>query len=404
MGSSLREALLPSRAFRRQPPGVMGIWQLRSHGAGVDRVGQHVVEGVVDGQLPGDASALAPIPDCRQRQALVAHPEGHLPNRLQLGKLGEDERDRLLHAAVRILLDAVVVHLEVAYGDGEKELAAAGLLLQGFERALAEEGQLHLAHGALHAEQKPVVRMARIVDAILIKDQRADQAAELEQRVPVAAVAGEARGFDRDDGADAALADGGEQLLEARPGNTGAGAAEIVVDHLNGVPPQRTGAIDEGILPAAALVIVEDLIGRRLANIDEGATGQVLRRDLGHRRPPERPRVLSRPAGRRRPPPSEGSEEAGSAWPADRAAGVEPSPFPRTDPFDCVVRSASLAPLRRAGSRPDEARSASTRARTSAKLSIESRGGETSWWEAAAGAVIQTGRSVRVRSGWRMTR
>src|SRR4051812_21112162 len=160
-------------------------------GAGVNRVGQHGVEGVVDGQLPGDASALAPIPDRRQRQALVAHPEVNLPNRLQLGKLGEDERDRLLHAAVRILLDAVVVRLEVAYGDGEEELAAAGLLLEGFERALTEERELHLAHGALHAEQKPVVRMARIVDPILIKDQRTDQAAELEQRVPVAAVAGE---------------------------------------------------------------------------------------------------------------------------------------------------------------------------------------------------------------------
>src|SRR4051794_32948101 len=36
MGSSLREALLPSRAFRRQSPGVMGIWQLRSHATGVD--------------------------------------------------------------------------------------------------------------------------------------------------------------------------------------------------------------------------------------------------------------------------------------------------------------------------------------------------------------------------------
>src|SRR3982751_5340857 len=35
MGSSLREALLPSRAFRRQPPGVMGSWQLRSHATGV---------------------------------------------------------------------------------------------------------------------------------------------------------------------------------------------------------------------------------------------------------------------------------------------------------------------------------------------------------------------------------
>src|SRR5215207_4261545 len=67
--------------------------------AGVNRVGQHVVEGVVDGQLPGDASALAPIPDCRQRQALVAHPEVDLPNRLQLGELGKHQRDRLLHAA-----------------------------------------------------------------------------------------------------------------------------------------------------------------------------------------------------------------------------------------------------------------------------------------------------------------
>ena len=36
-------------------------------------------------------------------------------------------------------------------------------------------------------------------------------------------------------------------------------------------------------------------------------------------------------------------------------------------PLSCVVRSSSPAPLRRGDSRPDEARSASTRARTSAK-------------------------------------
>ena len=39
------------------------------------------------------------------------------------------------------------------------------------------------------------------------------------------------------------------------------------------------------------------------------------------------------------------------------------------------------------------------RARNSAKRSTASRGEETSWWDAAAGAVIQTGRSARVRSG-----
>src|SRR4051794_8106156 len=98
----------------------------------------------------------------------MAHPEGNLPNRLQLGELGEDERDRLLHTPIWILLDAVVRRLEVAHGDGEEEFAAARLLLQGFERALAEEGQLHLAHGALHAEQKAVVRVARVIRSVML--------------------------------------------------------------------------------------------------------------------------------------------------------------------------------------------------------------------------------------------
>src|SRR4051794_10925539 len=95
--------------------------------AGVDRVGQDVVECVVDGQLPGDAAPLRAIADRRQRQALVAHPEVNLPNRLQLGELGEDERDRLLNPTIRVLLDAVVVRLAVADRDGEEEFAAARL-------------------------------------------------------------------------------------------------------------------------------------------------------------------------------------------------------------------------------------------------------------------------------------
>ena len=77
---------------------------------------------------------------------------------------------------------------------------------------------------------------------------------------------------------------------------------------------------------------------------------------------------------------------------------------PLLEQIPWLVSLRLTGPLRRDDSRPDEARSASTRARTSAKLSIESRGEETSWWEAAVGSVIQTGRSVRVRSGWRMTR
>ena len=133
---------------------------------------------------------------------------------------------------------------------------------------------------------KPIVGVARIVDAVLVDDQRADEAAELQQRVPIPAIAGETRGLDRDHGADPPLADRGEELLEARPGDAGAGAAEIIVDHLNGRPAQRPGAIGKSILPPAALVVVEDLIGRRLADVDHSAAGEVLSRDLGHGRPP----------------------------------------------------------------------------------------------------------------------
>ena len=76
----------------------------------------------------------------------------HLTHRLQFGELGEHEIDRLLDAPVRILLDPVMGHLEVADGDGHEELATTRFLLQGFEGPLSENRQLHLAHRALHAE------------------------------------------------------------------------------------------------------------------------------------------------------------------------------------------------------------------------------------------------------------
>jgi hypothetical protein len=58
-------------------------------------------------------------------------------------------------------------------------------------RALTQHRQLHLAHGALHAEEQTVVGMAWIVDAVLVDDERADETAELQEGVPVAAISGE---------------------------------------------------------------------------------------------------------------------------------------------------------------------------------------------------------------------
>ena len=85
----------------------------------------------------------------------------------------------------------VVADPHVADGDRHEQLATTRLLLQRLERALAQHRQLHLAHRTLHAEQQSVVGMARIVNAVLVGDQRTDETAELQQCVPVTAVTGE---------------------------------------------------------------------------------------------------------------------------------------------------------------------------------------------------------------------
>jgi hypothetical protein len=95
---------------------------------------------IVDGQLPDDAVTLGTIADGRQVYGFVAHPKVELVHRLHFRKLGEDERDRFLHAPVRALFDAVMADPEVSRRDGHEEFAAAGLLFDGFERALPKEG------------------------------------------------------------------------------------------------------------------------------------------------------------------------------------------------------------------------------------------------------------------------
>ena len=190
---------------------------------------------------------------------------------LELGELREDEPNGLLHALVRVLLDAVAPDFHIAGGNAENERAAARLLLQRLLRALAEQRQFKFAHRPFHAEQQPIIGMARIVDSILVDDDGADQSTELDQRMPVAAVARETRSLDREHRADTAVADRRQQPLEARTGDAAAGSSKIVVDDLDGRPAKLLGAIGKAVLPPLALVIVRELIRGRLPDIDASA-------------------------------------------------------------------------------------------------------------------------------------
>jgi hypothetical protein len=81
----------------------------------------------------------------------------------------------------------------------------------------------------------------------------------------------------------AALADRRQQPLEARPRDAAARAAEIVVDDLDGSPTELFGATGQTVLAPQALLVGHKLIGGRLADVDEGAAGEMVSRDLGHR-------------------------------------------------------------------------------------------------------------------------
>jgi len=140
--------------------------------------------------------------------------------------------------------------------------------------------------------------MARIVDSVLVDDERADQSTELDQRMPVAAITGKTRRLDRKHSADTAVADRCEQPLEAGTRDAATGAAEVVVDDIDVAPAKLLGAIDEAVLAPSALMIMRELVCCRLPDVDAGASGEMLSRDLGHRRFPRLPLLPAPPRSR----------------------------------------------------------------------------------------------------------
>src|SRR5207302_5360170 len=220
--------------------------------------------------------------------------------------------------------------------------------------------------------------------------------------VPIAAVARQPRHLNRQHRADRAGADRREQTLEAGTDLTSTRPAKIIVDNNGVLPTERPRPLHQGVLPASALGVIEQLIGGRLPDVDVSLARQMLRRNLIHCWP--RPAA---PYRRRGAPPSAALAEtslppesvvvfglARARWPrarADRAAGgrlVAPSShFPLIMLEDDKHRSAPLIAPRSACS------ASSVRRGISMIVSC-----------AAQGSVIQAGNGERVPSGCSITK
>src|SRR5580700_12162364 len=112
--------------------------------------------------------------------------------------------------------------------------------------------------------------------------------------MPVTAITGKTRRLDREHCADTTVADRCEQPLEAGTRDAATGAAEVVVDDIDVAPAKLLGAIDEAVVAPSALMIMRELVCCRLPDVDAGAAGEMLSRDLGHRRSPPACRLCQR--------------------------------------------------------------------------------------------------------------
>src|SRR3954447_26577750 len=212
--------------------------------------------------------------------------------------------------------------------------------------------------------------MTCIIDPVLVDENRPHQPTKLDQSMPVAAVASQPRRLDSEHRADPALADRRQQPLEPWSVDATSGAAEIIVYDFDRGPPKLPRAIGERVLTAAALRSGQDLVARRLADIDEGTAAQVISCDLGHR-PPSRPGQLRSPIAVLRP----ALPEAPSATRSLRRA-ARPG---RTTPAECLRSCASLAAFSILDSGWRKRRSSSTSARRDRRTWSGIRASARSW-------------------------
>jgi hypothetical protein len=89
--------------------------------------------------------------------------------------------------------------------------------------------------------------------------------------MPIAPIACQTRRLDREYRANLTFTDHSEQPLKPRTADAGSGAAEIIVDDGNVAPAKLSRTLRQPILPTPALVVMQQLVRRRLAYVDVSA-------------------------------------------------------------------------------------------------------------------------------------
>jgi hypothetical protein len=262
--------------------------------AGIGGIGEDLLDHLVSRPHPGERAGFgAGLGQPGQVEAVVQEVALDGAGAAQDGETLEHRGDGMPDGIVGIEHDDTVRPAAEADRQAQGQLAAAGLVQQVAAHPGTQNVQLGGEQRSLDAEKQKIVRIARVIDAVLIGNEGAEQGAQLDNAVPVAVTAGQPGHLCNEDEADLAQADGGHQPLKAGALQAGgAGQAEILIDDQDPRrrPAHPAGLIGELVLPARTLLVALDLLGGGLADIDDGlqalVTGLDLRRDDHEASPP----------------------------------------------------------------------------------------------------------------------
>ena len=110
-----------------------------------------------------------------------------------------------------------VVPINQTDGRPHLKLATSSFVDHSASHSRLEEMKFRFGHSPFQAEQEPVIKVRRVIDSILVENERAGQRTQLDQPVPVGGVPSQAR--DLQSHHQACLAEGNltDQLLKPVP-------------------------------------------------------------------------------------------------------------------------------------------------------------------------------------------
>ena len=227
----------------------------------VSRVVQRVQCHVVRQGLPCDLPA-ARLTALGELQILTSESLHDGPRRAGAFEGGEKHPKALLHLLIGIEDNTSLFVVNQTDRQRHFQFGSLRFIEHSAHQTRFEYVQFGFTHCSFESQQQPVIVMRRIIEAILIEDQRVGKRTDLQKPVPVGTVTSEARNFQPHDDPRLAQSDFGNEPLKAFPFAGGLAALPlIVVDDNDAIfrPAQRYGPATQSVLALGALGIFENL-------------------------------------------------------------------------------------------------------------------------------------------------